>query len=146
MLLREWIQEVKHLEDERDTKIAMLGLTKLLTDSSLMLQNYMVEWCLTLDAALRFATQEAPPPRDSEEEEEVDIEELAGYEPGFCELRYAVRSDNDVAPTIQDPRAHMASALASFLKQQSATVSPAISQYLSQDMMQVLDQITTASH
>lgn len=94
MLMTRLLSEIDSLPKEVERKVVAVGLTKLLTETPEMIQNYVNDiWPLAVQAIVKIFELEA----EKEEDEENQLAELEakGYQAKFAKLVYSSQRDFD---------------------------------------------------
>lgn len=91
-----------------DRKMAVISLTKLLTESSLMLSPpYQSIWLKALIIAIQLSEGKVDQNANDEFELDNEVEE-SGFSPAFSQLIHGVRIDNDPFPQVAHPPTFLA--------------------------------------
>ncbi|KAK2193331.1 hypothetical protein NP493_15g03058 [Ridgeia piscesae] len=140
-----FIAELQKVSGQTERKICAVGITRLLTEASAMMQGeYQKYWAPLLQSLIglfELPTDETIP----EDEHFIEIEDTAGYQTAYSQLMFAGKKERDPCAVIPDVKINLAKCLHKLSTGSPGMVLPLITAGLQPDASTYLQQYLNAA-
>eukprot|EP00039_Didymoeca_costata_P022455 m.4556 g.4556 ORF g.4556 m.4556 type:complete len:965 (-) comp3015_c0_seq1:58-2952(-) len=109
MLMNRLLIDIDSFPKEVERKVVAVGLTKLLTETPVMMQNHPNIWKLAMAAVIKVFDLEAV--KEEDEENQLAELEAKGYQAKFAKLVYSSQRESDPFAEVQNPRTYFSKQL-----------------------------------
>jgi len=143
-----WIPNLKLIKGALEVKLTAVASTKLLCESTVLLDAATVEcWGKLLDSAvllLSRTNQDGAQQEQNDGADAVDIQKTSGYSVSFVRLQYAGKSEDDLLKEVNDPKQFLVTSLATLSAQSPGRFGPVIEQHVESANKSALLQLCAA--
>jgi len=148
ILQRFWIPNLKLIKGALEVKLTAVASTKLLCESTVLLDAATVEcWGKLLDSAvllLSRTNQDGAQQEQNDGADAVDIQKTSGYSVSFVRLQYARKSEDDLLKEVNDSKQFLVTSLATLSAQSPVRFGPVIEQHVESKNKSALLQLCAA--